>query len=154
MTRPRSNKRRSRALDTLQEKGIAACALGVGMLLIPFFAGGSPMVAAMTRGLRPIGWALLAVGAVLLCLYRIARGKDEGGKSSTVTQRQPRAPTPKERKVLRDIRDDIVAKPREPVPVEPDTRERARSWSPAVFTAIEWRPGVRHFTPIRLTCFQ
>ncbi len=139
MTRPRSNKRRSRALDTLQEKGIAACALGVGMLLIPFFAGGSPTVAAMTNGLRPIGWMLLVAGAALLCLHRIAKGKGEGGKSNPVPQLRPRGPTAKERKALGDIRGDIVAKPREPVAVEPDTREPARSWSPAVFTAIEWR---------------
>ncbi len=140
MTRPRSNKQRSRALSTLQEKGIAVCALGVGMLLIPFFAGGSPMVTAMTRGLRPIGWALLAVGAVLLCLYRIAKGKGEADKSSSVTQLQPRVPAPKEHKSLRAVQDDVVvARPREPVAVQPDMPEPAKSWSAAVFTVIEWR---------------
>ncbi len=139
MTRPRPNKRRSRALDTLQEKGIAVCALGVGMLLIPLFAGGSPMVAAMTSGLRPIGWMALAAGTALLCLHRITKGKEEGGKLNPVPQRQPGAPTTKKRKVLRAIRDDVVARPREPVAVEPAIPEPAKSWSPAVFAAIEWR---------------
>ncbi len=48
MEKPRSNKRKTRALDTMREKGLALCALGLGMLIVPLFMGKSPMMAALS----------------------------------------------------------------------------------------------------------
>lgn len=137
MARSRSSKRQSRTLDTLQEKGFAVCALGVGMLLIPFFAGGAPVLLAITGGLRPIGWLALAAGAALLGLHRFLKGKPapSGGPFQPTT----RAPRPKELEVLRDVRDDTVAKPRGAVKPAAKVPVAATSWSLAVFSAIEWR---------------
>ena len=127
MAKSRSNKRSNRALNTLREKGIAVCALGVGMLLFPLFAGKSPILAAMASRLQPIGFMALLAGAALLGIHWFAK-KKEGG-ASPLLQGKPRAANPKERTVLRDIRDDIVSTPRETI----------TTWSPAVFAAIEWR---------------
>ena len=127
MAKSRSNKRSNRALNTLREKGIAVCALGVGMLLFPLFAGKSPILAAMASRLQPIGFMALLAGAALLGIHWFAK-KKEGG-ASPLPQGKRRAPNPKELTVLRDIRDDIVSTPRETI----------TTWSPAVFAAIEWR---------------
>lgn len=137
MARSRSSKRQSRALNTLQEKGIAVCALGVGMLLLPFFMGASPIVAAVTAGLRPVGWLALVAGTALLGLHRFAKNRES--KSEPLPEPTTRAPTPKERKVVRDIRNDIVANSHESKLVTERPQERATSWSAAVFTEIEWR---------------
>lgn len=137
MAKSRSNKRSNRALNTLREKGIAVCALGVGMLLFPLFAGTSPVVAAMAGVLQPVGFMALLAGAALLGIDWLAK-KKEGG-SSPLPQGKPSAGNPKERTVLRDIRDDIASNPRESAAKEPKARETITSWSPAVFAAIEWR---------------
>lgn len=44
MAKSRPSKRQNRALNTLQEKGLGLCALGIGMLFIPLFMGSSPML--------------------------------------------------------------------------------------------------------------
>jgi restriction system protein len=137
MAKSRSNKRRNRALNTLQEKGIAVCALGVGMLLFPLFAGRSPILSAITNGLQPIGWMALLAGAALLGLHRFA--KDKVDESNPLPKGKPRVPNPKELAVLRNIRDDIASNPREFAAKEPKARETTTTWSPAVFAAIEWR---------------
>jgi restriction system protein len=137
MARSRSNKQRNHALNTLREKGIAVCALGVGMLLFPLFAGKSPVVAAMASGLQPIGFMALLAGAALLGIHWLAKRKEDG--ASPLPQGKRRAPNPKVLTVLRDIRDDIISNPRESAANEPKARETITSWSPAVFAVIEWR---------------
>ncbi len=137
MARSRSSKRQIRTLDTLQEKGITACAIGVGMLLIPFFAGGSPVLAAITSGLIPIGWMALVGGAALLGLHRFLKGKQD--PSGVQLQPTARAPRSNELEVLRDVRNDVFAPPRETVQSASKVPMAATSWSPAVFAAIEWR---------------
>ena len=137
MARSRSDKRRSRAINTLQDKGISLVALGVGMLLVPLFAGTSPAVAAIAGGLQPIGWLVLLVGAVLLGVHRLAKGKVERANAAPI--RPPPAPNPKQPGVVRDIRGDRAYTRREPVAKAPPTPTPATSWSPAVFAAIEWR---------------
>lgn len=114
MAKSRSNKRKTRALNTLQEKGMALCALGLGMLIIPFFMGKSPLLAGLVGALRPVGGIALTGGLVLLVLHRIANAKVE--QANPPPQLTPHTPTP--------------AAP---------TRQAATSWSPAVFAAIEWR---------------
>jgi len=137
MARSRTNKRQKRALNTLQDKGIGLCGLGLGFLIIPWFIGSSPMLKVVAAGLRTPGWLALAAGVVLLGFHHVSKAKVE--KANHLPQLSPRAPTPTERKVLRDIADDISGRQREPYLAAPQTRQVATSWSPAVFAAIEWR---------------
>jgi restriction system protein len=137
MARSGSNKRQKRALNTLQEKGIGLCALGLGFLIIPWFIGSSPMLKVVAEGLRTPGWLALAAGVVLLGIHHITKTKVT--KTNPLPQLNPRAPTPIERAALRDIRDDIAEHQREPNAASHPTRQVATSWSPAVFAAIEWR---------------
>lgn len=110
MAKSRSNKRKTRALGTIQEKGFALSVLGLGMLIIPLFMGKSPMLAALVGGLRPAGWFALVAGVVLLIVHHFVKAK----LAKTVS-------------------------PLQPEPTAPQTREVASSWSTAVFAAIEWR---------------
>ncbi len=137
MARSKTNKRQRRALNTLQEKGIGLCALGLGFLIIPLFIGSSPMLNAVAAGLRIPGWLALAAGVVLLGIHHVTKAKVEG--TSPLPQLTLRAPTPVERRALRDIADDIAGRRREPEWAAPQTRQVATRWSPAVFAAIEWR---------------
>jgi len=137
MARSRTNKRQTRALNTLQEKGIGLCALGFGFLIIPLFLGSSPMLNAVTAGLRIPGWLALAAGVVLLGIHHLTKAKVE--KANPLPQLTLRWPTPVERQALRDIADDIAGRRREPEWAAPQVRQVATRWSPAVFAAIEWR---------------
>lgn len=133
MTRSRSTKRQSRALNTLQEKGIAVCALGAVMLLFPLFAGGSPMVVAIASGLRPVGWSALAAGAVLLLLHRFVKGKQQ-------TQSDPQLQTtPKVLKPVRDIRSDMAPNKMDTSSIATKVPVASTRWGPEVFAVIEWR---------------
>lgn len=140
MTKSRSYKRKTRALNTLQEKGMGLCALGLGMLILPFFLGKSPLLASLVGALRPIGGLALTGGLVLLGLHHITRAKVE--QANTLPQLTPHAPTATGRKGQRDIRDDIPHAPRNPREREAPAasmRQAATSWSPTVFASIEWR---------------
>jgi restriction system protein len=137
MARSKSNKRQKRAVNTLQEKGIGLCALGLGFLIIPWFIGSSPMLKVIAEGLRTPGWLALAAGVVLLGIHQVTQAKV--AKTNALPQLTPRAPTPTEKTVPRDFRDDIAAHRRAPIAAAPPTRQVATRWSPAVFAAIEWR---------------
>lgn len=137
MAKSRSNKRKTRALNTLQEKGMGLCALGLAFLLIPWFMGSSPMLKVVATSLRTPGWLALAAGVVLLGLHRITKAKIE--QANPLPTLTTRGPTTTERTVLRDIRDDILANRSEPDFSAPQIRQAATRWSPAVFAAIEWR---------------
>ncbi len=137
MAKPRSSKSKSRALNTMQEKGMGLCALGLAFLIIPRFMGSSPMLKVIASGLTTPGWLALAAGVVLLSIHRVTKAK--AAQTNPLPPMTPRAPTPTERKVLRDIRDDIFANRSEPNFDVPQTHQPATHWSPAVFAVIEWR---------------
>lgn len=139
MARSRSTKRRSRALNTMQEKGLSLCALGIGMLVVPLFAGSSPMVKVLASALRMPGWMALAAGVVLLGIHQITKAKAKDETITPLPHLTPRAPAPMEQEGLPDIRDQLAVIPREHFSPAPKVREAATSWSPAVFAAIEWR---------------
>lgn len=130
MASSRSNKRKHRALNTLQEKGIAITALGLFFLIAPWFAGSSPMLKTITAGLRMPGWLALGAGVLLLGIHHAARKK-------TFANVLPLKSVPP-----RATRSTSQAKPvvrQEPAmePVRSNIPET--SWSPAVFSSIEWR---------------
>ena len=136
MARHRSTRRKARGLDTMKEKGVGLCALGVGALVLPLFVGQSLVLAPLAHALRPLGWMLLVIGVVLIGIHQFYRAKVA---PADPLPSKPRPPRPAERKVLRDIRDDIVHQRREPEMAPSQSRQAESSWGPAVFSAIEWR---------------
>lgn len=140
MAKSRSNKRKNRALNTMQEKGFGLCSLGLGMLAIPLFMGKSPMLAVFATAVRPMGWLALVLGVVLLGIHQVT--KSRAAIAHSLPELTPRSPPPTGREVLRDIRDDIPHIPRRPherEAIAAPMRQAATSWSPTVFASIEWR---------------
>lgn len=149
----RNRKQKSRALDTLQEKGFTACVLGAGMLLIPMFVGKSPVIAGLATALRPAGWAALALGVVLLSLHHFTKkhpAKSEeprdGSQSSSdlSTRRQRKTPTaatePTEPHWVGDAPSPVTSATQAPAASDDrSVQGPATSWSAEVFSAIEWR---------------
>ena len=155
----RNRKRKARALDTLQEKGLTACALGAAMLVVPLFVDASLLMTGLGAVLRPGGWLALALGGVLLGLHQVIKMQqtqsDEQhrrGRSGTgtATRRHRQAQTaaiepigPQSAGNVR--RASRSAKPSRPSPSPRPSlgircvRSPAATWSTDVFAAIEWR---------------
>ena len=69
MARPRrsnNGRKQRRNGASLQDIGLRLSGLGLAFLIIPSFFGTSPMMKAMSPGLRFPGWLLLAAGLVML----------------------------------------------------------------------------------------
>jgi len=137
MAKPRSNKRKTRALNTMQEKGFGLCALGLGMLIIPLFMGKSLMLAALVGALRPAGWFALIAGVVLLIVHHFVKAKV--AKADSPLQPTPGTPALRGNTAVRDIRNDLRQSAGAPDLTAPQVHQPATSWNPAVFAAIEWR---------------
>lgn len=141
MAKPKYNRRKTRALNTLQDKGFGACALGLAFLIIPSFMGASPMIQALATGLRTPGWMALAAGVLLLGLHRFSKAKLAA--VNPLPPLTPQAPVPEpvrvEPQMQRDIQPDRMSELRQNDVLMPPARQTATSWSPAVFAAIEWR---------------
>lgn len=86
-----------RAIDTLLEKGLIAVAIGAGMLLAPWLAAKSPMLATLAKALRPAGWLALALGAALLVAYGLLRKRQAAAPlDREAAPKRPRAhPAPR-----------------------------------------------------------
>lgn len=149
-----NHKQKNRALNTLQEKGFMACALGVFMLLIPMFVGKSPVIAGLATALRPAGWAALALGVVLLGLHHFAKTRqtqsekqrDDSSSNTDISTRRNRK-----------TRTAVATESIEPQwvsnapssntsatlslasSVDHSVRKPATAWSAEVFSSIEWR---------------
>ena len=137
MARSRSNKRKSRALNTLQDKGFGLCALGLAFLIIPRFMGSSPMLSALSAGLRIPGWLALAAGVVLLGLHFVI--KTNAAKAAPMPETPPHAPKLAKWTEPRDVRDDADTPSIKRDPAAPPSHQTETTWGPAVFAAIEWR---------------
>jgi restriction system protein len=137
MAKPRTNKRKTRALSTIQEKGFALCALGLGMLLVPLFMGKSPMMASLAGGLRPAGWFALVVGAVLLIVHHFVKAK--GSKADSPLRLEPSMPLPTGHSTAPVSQHDRTRNIGATDVPAPQMHQPATNWSPAVFAAIEWR---------------
>lgn len=149
MARSKSTKRKNRALNTWQEKGIAMTSLGLFVLILPWFAGSAPMLQGITAGLRMPGWLALGAGLLMLGIQHAAKKKSSENSPASKAARPSAARTPSQE--ARNEKQNIEAiesrlqphsEPsvrREPTlePVRSNTP--ATSWSPAVFTSIEWR---------------
>jgi restriction system protein len=137
MAKPGTNKRKTRALSTIEEKGFALCALGLGMLLVPLFMGKSPMMAALATGLRPVGWLTLVVGAVLLIVHHFVKAK--GSKTDPPLRLEPTMPLPPGHATAPVSQHDRTQNTGAPDVPAPHMHQPATNWSHAVFAAIEWR---------------
>ena len=149
----RNRKQKTRALNTLQEKGFMACVLGVGMLLIPMFVGKSPVIAGLATALRPAGWAALALGVVLLGLHHFAKKhpakseepRDVSQSSTDIsTRRHRKAPAaaikPTEPQWLGNALSPATSATQPPAASDGrSVQEPATTWSAEVFSRIEWR---------------
>jgi hypothetical protein len=89
MNQSSPNPRKNRALNTMQAKGFALCGLGLGLLVIPVFAGNSPLLAAYAVALRPAGWFAWAAGVVLVAIHYVTRAK----LARLAKAQRPMAPT-------------------------------------------------------------
>ena len=156
MTRspPRNRKQKTRALNTLQEKGFTACFLGAGMLLIPMFVGKSPAIAGLASALRPVGWVSLALGVVLLGLHHFAKTRQS---QSEKQHNDSSSNTDISIRRNRKIKTAVATKSIEPqwVSNAPNSntsaalspapsaghpiRKPATTWNTEVFSRIEWR---------------
>ncbi|MES2840432.1 MAG: restriction endonuclease [Pseudomonadota bacterium] len=134
MARQRQRKSNSGPRQPFLEKGAAALAIGVAMLLASLMLSGSTVMDAVARGLRTPAWFALGIGAVLIGIHvLINRVVSKQGGTLVVPTAKPQEP-----KALRQGFDEVAhRRPEErstlaatPVPSQ---------WSPAVFNAIEWR---------------
>lgn len=140
MANRRYNRRKERALKTLEEKGVLLCALGLVMLLLPFFVGKSPSIAPLLGALRPVGGLALIGGVVLLAINRITKGKSASIDSIPQFVRHSIAAAKSQAQM--DIKDAIAHIPKSPyvqTTTAVPTPSHAPRWSPEVFAAIEWR---------------
>ena len=71
MSSSKSNKRKHRARNTLQEKGIAITALGFFFLIFPWFTGSSPMLKAIADSQRAPDCLAMKVCYVLNSFLRL-----------------------------------------------------------------------------------
>ena len=108
MAKPRTSKRKTHALNTMQAKGLGLCVFGLGMLIIPLIMGQSPLLAMLASAVRPAGWFALAAGAVLLGIHHITKAKRaKAVPPPKPTPPMPQAPAPAGHATLRDIRDEF-----------------------------------------------
>lgn len=149
----RNSKRKNRALNTLQEKGFLACALGLLLLLLPMLLGKSPAMTGLVTALRPAGWASLVLGGTLLGLHRFAKTRqaiseeqrDSSEKDIVISTRrnrktQPAATEPVEPQWLGGAHSPNLPAAQPPASSGVDSaRQPAPAWSAEVFSSIEWR---------------
>lgn len=132
----RSSKRTARGAQKQQAAAFKLAGLGLVMVLLPYFLGRSTL-AVMLRPLAPLGWLLLVAGVgMFVVMRRSAKSLPSvsPGTPFSVSQRAPKQPaTPPPLVERRDPVGSPDIEPARPVRVRPT------SWSPAVFTAIEWR---------------
>jgi restriction system protein len=138
MARSKTNRRKNRARNTLQGKGVSAVTVGIGLLLMSLFFGSSPVLASLAAAIRIPAWFALGIGLVLLGLHYALKPKVNG--LSELPRIDPNTPMPKQpweprmsADVVFDIRPPSAVKTHS-VPPDPESY-----WSPAVFAAIEWR---------------
>jgi restriction system protein len=143
MARSRSNKRQKRALNTLSEKGAMATGLGVLFLLAPSLLGNSPLFKPLATVLHGLGWPVLGFGLLLLGIHFALKSKADKSialPTAVPIRREPtnrqdafgNIPPPAPGGVVAEARHAPFTKTR----MQP---QRATTWSPAVFAAIEWR---------------
>lgn len=62
-------RRRRQSRTPLLDSGLSACALGVGMLLVPALLRGSPMFQGIASTIRSLSWMPLGFGVLLLAIH-------------------------------------------------------------------------------------
>ena len=137
----KTSKRQKRALDTLFEKGIIAIVMGVAFLMALQFFGTSSILKPVATGLRLPGWLALGIGLVLLAVHFALKSKAERTSPLLKVVPNNREPT-----LVKDISGRAaapapsgVAAPTPRAPTSATLPQPSRTWSPAVFAAIEWR---------------
>lgn len=139
MPRNATRGKRQRQAKTLTEIGLSACALGLALIVAPLFLGNS-LIAQALSPLKYMGMLalLLGIAALLLDWLRKRDPSKQSLATKSFASSKANAPfasvqthTPSPSNVIQLVR--TVA------PAAVALPERATSWSPAVFEAIEWR---------------
>ena len=164
MTRSRRQRYTNSPNGSLKEMGVRCAALGLAFLIIPLLFGQSMMMRIVSAALSFPGWLLLAVGALLLGVHFVKKQGESSSQPALRGVRNDKSWSLNERE-LRGLTEpafrDGVAQAvnslstrfgREPHgspdidfgratsnTTKPSQQPKRRHWSPAVFTAIEWR---------------
>ena len=104
--RRNTHKRRSSDFHPLQRRGIAAVALGAGLLLMPALTGASSMLGVIADSLRIPAWLALGAGAFMLGVYWYFRR--QAVPSAGIQARSPTPLNAERRKELRRRIDDAI----------------------------------------------
>jgi len=139
MARSRSRKRNARALNTLLDKGLTACAIGIGMLVLPWFAGQSTLSTALANGLRPVGWIALSLGVFLLVVHALSKKKQATEVPPPTVTRHSWSRRPPNDSSIAPAAPRQSSGASDAPSSHSKTPLRATEWSAAVFAAIEWR---------------
>ena len=137
MAKPRYKQRKNRAPNSLQDKGVGLCVLGLAILSMPWFMGSSLLLQTIATSLRTPGCLALVAGLLLLGIHRFNTAKL--ASVSPLPPLMPKIRTPVGPQLLRDIRFDPLHKPTVRHAPIWQARQSATRWSPSVFAAIEWR---------------
>lgn len=158
--KPLRTRAQRRALDGLLEKGLIGTAIGAVLLLAPSLLQGSPLVTAITRNMRPVGWGALVLGLGMIGVHTLLRRYVHHTPDETEARvsRFQHSVLPEEllyppsRVRLEPRLEPAFAPDTEPVSVPaPDTlpvhdtqlafprQLPAAAWGPDVFAQIEWR---------------
>lgn len=151
---------RRRSRRSLLESGLAACALGVAMLLAPMFLSGRPLLNSVAAGLRTPGQIALAAGALLVAIhflvrFFVTRGQAASpagrGRLRAASRGAPAATRPITPSSTRPI-DRVMAAQASWTPRRGELRDPSLAadpadrtprpptqWSREVFGVIEWR---------------
>ena len=125
MASSKATKRKSRAISQLFEMALGACAIGLCLLLLPFFMPKSSAFAAVLPNLQPIiwtvAWVVLATGLALLALHHFTNSKFLASPTSAS------GPMPAKQKMPASL------------PASPPLRSTPTTWSADGFADIEWR---------------
>jgi restriction system protein len=139
MPRNTAKDKRQRKAKSLTEIGLAACAVGIALLIVPLFMSKS-LIAQALSPLKYLGAMALLVGVAALLIDWLRKRQISQQSSADVIPIRPKVGA-----LFADMQDraaspaGVIEHARALAPTVSAAPERATAWSPAVFEAIEWR---------------
>ena len=134
--------RREGAHNQLASGGATAIVAGALMLtVVPSFVRG-PIATSLAQALRPAGWLLVAVGALLLGLHIVLRRAGVASRTAdakTISTRATGRSTPSDEAGRQEPTFSTKSTQMPASMSAESTSRREVAWSPAVLAAIEWR---------------
>jgi len=126
----KSQKRANRELQQIQNMGIAASVIGVGMYISPLLVGDSKILKPLAQNVSSsISWWFILIGIGLIGLYALL--KQIKPKDSNTDEVKPVSSKTKPKRI------GLLAATPEQTPTI--STDRSPSWNKQVFADIEWR---------------